>query len=119
MLQPLGQVVVAAGGTPVAVTQNLTAAEQANPASVQSIMVQALPGNTGLIYVRTKGALGDDRTTRRYTVAILPVPVSATQGPFTTVTLSVPVIPASLALGDIYLDASVNGDGALVTVTRG
>ena len=119
MLQALGKVVVAAGGTPVPVTQNLTAAEIANPASVQSIVVQTLPANTGLIYVRAKGPLGDDRTTRRWTIAILPVPVSATQGPFASVTLSVPVIPASLALGDIYIDAAVNGEGALVTVTRG
>jgi len=115
--QPFGKVVVTTGGTPTRATAN-----QVDPTArvaVQSFMVQVLPGNTGLIYVRQKGSLADDRTNLLKTVAILPAPGSATTGPFPSVTFSKPLTSAGFNLADIYIDASVDGEGALIVGTTG
>lgn len=119
-LRVLGKITVAAGGTPARVTQNL--ADPTARIGVQSIFLQALPTNTGIIYVRTRGvsgSLADDRVTLAVTMGLIPAPTSATTGPFPSITLSEPVIPAGFNLADLYLDASINGDGALVSAVTG
>ncbi len=114
--KPLGRVIVTTGGTPVRATVNM--ADPTLRVGAQTFTVQAHPTNTGIIYVRM-GNQTDDRTTLRWTIGVIPVPVSATQGPFTVLTFSKPVGGAGFNMADIYLDTSVNGGSALVTVLAG
>jgi hypothetical protein len=116
MIKSLGRVLVAAAGTPVAATSNFTAG---TPETVrvptQSIMFQALPANAGVVYIGLKGFTksGVGLTGE---LAILPKPVSASTGPFTSASFSIPLAPAGLNANDLYVDADTNGDGVLVTV---
>ncbi len=86
MPQSLGKISIAAGGTPVRLTTNQ--GTPANPKPCQSLMVQALPGNSGVVYVfESPAAFADDRTNLTRCVGIIPKPASATTGPFGSVTL--------------------------------
>jgi len=114
--KPLGLVVVAAGGVPARATANMV--DPTMRVAAQSFTVQAHPGNTGLIYVRM-GAQGDDRVVLRHTIGIIAVPVSATQGPFPQLSFSKPVGSAGFNMASIYIDAGVNGNGAIVTCVEG
>lgn len=117
MFKPLGKITVAVGGVPTRLTVN-----QADPAArigAQAIMIQVLPGNTGLVYVRTGTGTGDDRTTLARTVAILPAPASATSGPFSSVTISLPVVAAGLDVSSFWIDVSVNTNGVIASYTQG
>ncbi len=109
-----GYVLVAAAGTPARLTAN--AAVPGDRVGAQSVMVQALPGNAGLVYV---GLGGMNKTTGVNVLAILPKPASATTGPFPSVTFSEPTIPAGFNLADLYIDAGTNNDGVVVSITRG
>lgn len=119
-LRVLGKVTVIAGGTPARVTRNL--ADPSLRIGVQAIFLQALPTNSGIVYVRTRGASGnlaDDRGTLAVTLAVIPAPTSPTTGPFPSISLSEPVIPAGFNLADLYLDVGVDGDGVLVSAVIG
>lgn len=120
MLQPFGKVVVTSAGTPVRATLNQPVPSQS--LGVQSFMVQALPGNAGIVYVFACGASFagvDDRTTLIYCIAILPKPTSATTGPFPSASFSIPVIPAGIDLSSIWIDAATSNDGVIISGTRG
>lgn len=119
MLKPFGKVTVTTGGTPVRATVNQT--DPALPVPTQAFVVQVLPGNTGLVYVFAGGGnfSGDHRTTLDRCIAILPAPASATTGPFASASFAIPVIPNGMNLADIWIDVSVNGNGAIVSVTAG
>lgn len=112
-----GQVVVPGGGTPVRATVNQT--DPTRRVGLQSITIQVRPANTGLLYIRLKGDLTDDRVTRAVTLAILPAPVSATAGPFDSRTFTTLPGSGGLNLADLYLDVSVNGDGAIISGVAG
>jgi hypothetical protein len=117
-LRVLGKVTVPTGGTPERVTKNLT--DPTARIGVQSIFLQALPSNTGIVYVRVRGnPPADDRVTMAVTFGLIPAPTSATTGPFPSITISEPMIPAGFNLADLYLDVGVNGDGALVSAVTG
>jgi len=112
-----GLVTVLAGGTPVRATIN-----QADPTfrvGLQSIMFQAHPSNTGVMYVRLRGTLADDRATLDYTLAVIPAPASATLGPFPAVTFSSPQTGAPFNLADFYVDAGVNENSVIVSGIAG
>lgn len=116
--RPYGAVTVATGGTPVRATVN-----QSDPTArvgLQSIRFQVLPGNTGVVYVRMKAGLADDRTVLTVTLAILPAPASATSGPFAAyeVAPSGP-IGSPFNLADFYIDAAVNTNGVLISGIAG
>lgn len=119
MLQSFGKVTVAAGGTPSRATANR--ADPSEPVPTQSFVVQALPGNTGLVYIFSGGAnfSGDHRTSLDRCIGILPAPTSATNGPFSSASFSVPNIPNGLNLADIWFDVGVSGDGVIVAATAG
>lgn len=119
MVEALGKTTVTAGGTPERICKNLSAGVLASPVYAQSLLVQALPGNTGLIYIMSKQTdPGDDRTNQARVIAILAVPASATQGPFASASFSIPNSRDSFDLRDIWIDAGVNGDGVLATFTH-
>lgn len=114
-----GDVNVSAAGTPVRATSG-----QADPAlriGLQSITFQVKPGNTGVMYIRTKGAgtPTDDRTNLDFTMRILAAPISATQGPFEHATFTATPASGPLNLADFWIDAGVNGNGVLITGIAG
>lgn len=112
-----GLITVPAGGTPRRATFN-----QSDPTArvgLQSIMFQAHPANTGIMYIRLKANLADDRVTLAHTVGFVPAPTSATQGPFPSITFSAPPQGAPFNLADFYVDAGVNGNGVIVVGIAG
>lgn len=112
MTRTLGKIAVAAAGTPVRLTSELE--DPTQRVGAQAILVQALPGNTGLIYFQQGSA--EDRTTLNTVIAILPAPLDPDNGPFPSFTLALPVIAAGLNVADYYIDASSSTDGVLVTI---
>lgn len=119
MVQSFGKVTVTTGGTPVRAT-SITG----KLVGVQSIMVQALPANTGLIYVLREDKLdavaadvGDNRTSLAKVIAIIGVPSSATAQP-PSASISIPNARNGEDLRKIWIDAGVNGEGALVVATH-
>lgn len=116
MAVSLGQVTVAAGGTPSRASTNL--ANPTSPRKYSSLMFQARPANTGIVYVLFKGdgsTPGDDRTTRKYVLAILPAPASATQGPFSSYTVGKAGYPGQEDITKYWIDVSANGDGVIIS----
>ena len=119
MLKSFGRVTVTAAGTPVRATSNV-ATQQGGPTGrqgVQAFTIQADPANTGVVYVFAGSDGNDHRTDGIGLVAILSAPVSASQGPFASVTFGMPNVPAGFNLNDIWLDTSVNGSRAIVSAS--
>jgi len=112
-----GQIVVPTPGTPVRVTSTQT--DPTLRVGLQSITFQARPANAGIVYIRLKADLADDRTNRLYTLGILAHPTSATDGPFDRMTFTALPGGAGLNAADFYLDASNAGDGALISGVAG
>ena len=112
-----GRIIVVAGGTPVRATFNQT--DPAARVGLQSVMFQAHPANTGIMYVRLRLNLADDRTNLAFTLVLIPAPTSATQGPFSSATFSSPLAGAPFNLADFYVDASVNGNSVIVSGVAG
>lgn len=118
MTKALGKITVTTPGTAVPITGNL--ANHADPGfrvAAQSIVFEVLPGNTGLVYIQQGGG-ADDRTNLTRTLAILPAPASATQGPFASYTISLPVAPAGFNAADYYIDAANANQGVLVSIIQ-
>ena len=117
MTQGFGLITVPAGGTPVRATSLLSVGAAA-VAKVQTLMVQALPTNTGLIYVVANPGFdvspGDRRTDKAKVIATIGAPASATVTP-PSATVSLPNGMAVCDLKDIWIDAGVNGEGAVVS----
>lgn len=113
---PYGKVIVTTAGQPRNAGVNVTEVT-GEPLQAQSITFQALPGNTGIIYifVGMKGSPpADDRTNLAYCVAILSVPVSATQGPFASYTVTQTPAPAGLNVRDYWIDASAGTTNGVI-----
>ncbi len=110
MILDLGRVTVAVPGTPVQATVNQSVPATRVP--TQAIMFQVIPANAGVVYIgrkgMVKGASGE--------YALLPKPSSATTGPFTSVTFSIPLAPAGLNAADFYVDADNANDGVIVSL---
>lgn len=110
-----GKVTVPVPGTPQSAAKNIATSQ---PRTLQSIQFQALPANTGKVYIRLKGdPTIDDRTDLEQTIAILPAPTDDVNGPFASASRSVPNVPAALVLGLYYIDADVANDGVIVSGT--
>lgn len=110
-LHALGKVTVVTAGTPVEVTINQTTPSARYAA--HSFMVEALPANTGKIYV---GFVGLNKGTLANVLAIIPVPTVNLIPSFSS---TIAYAPGGFNLADIYIDADVNGEGALVSAIRG
>ena len=105
MLKSLGKVTVATAGTPVKVTPAIT--------RCHSILVEVLPTNTGKIYI---GDSTMNKSTLVVVFAILAIPTTNILQSFSA-TLS--YAPDAFDASKIFLDADVNGEGALVSIIRG
>jgi len=108
MLMPVAKITVAVPGTPIRLTST-----QANPAekfSCHGVLVQAMPFNTGRVYI---GRATMNKTLLTEMFAVLAIPTDHTIPSFTAaLTLS----PNAVNLSDLYLDADIALEGALVSV---
>jgi hypothetical protein len=110
-LHSLGKVTVPSPGTAVQCTVN-----QASPSTrlaCHAVMIQALPANTGKIYV---GLVGLNKGTLAQCIAILAVPTVNTI-PAYSATLS--YAPGGLNVVDFYIDSDQANDGVLVAFVAG
>lgn len=103
-----GKVTVTTSGTPVAA---LPAAILPNfkDQAIHGIMVQQITGNTGKIYI---GRQGMNISTLAGVYAVLPTP---TAGFLPTFSAAVTIAPNALGSVEFWIDADINGEGALVT----
>jgi len=108
VLLVIGKTVTPVPGTPVRFTST-----QANPAekfSCHGVLAQALPTNTGKVYI---GMSGMNKASLANVIAVLAIPTDHTIPSFTVaLTLS----PNAINLSDLYLDADIASEGALVSV---
>jgi hypothetical protein len=107
MIQPLGRFTTVAG-TPVSVVQAIPTAQQ--PFHVHAILVQALQGNTGRVYV---GSSAMNVATEANLYAILPAPSA---GSIPSFSAALGISRNGLDAGDFWIDVEVSGEGAIVTV---
>ena len=101
----LGKLTVPVPGTPVA----LTLPASLNPTSVHAFLVEALPTNTGKVYV---GLDGLDTVTLVNVLVVLPVP---TANLLPTFSVSLTQAANALNLMQLRFDADVALDGVLVS----
>lgn len=118
-LLSLGKVTCPAAATPVRATANRS--DPTARVGVQGFMVQALPTNTGKVYVFVGGAQfsGDHRTTLTGALFEVPAPSSATTGPFPTGSIGLQAESTGINMADIFIQVDVNGDGAIIAATIG
>lgn len=112
MLKSLGAVKVAVSGTPVRSTLN-----QSNPSArlaAHSLLVEQLAANTGKIYI---GTLPMDITNPLLpgVSAVLPPPTANTIASFSA---TISYAPGGFNMAEIYIDADVSGEGALVSIIQ-
>ena len=112
----LGKITVTASGTPVRITSNESSPSTRYP--TQTIMIQQLPANTGIIYVCDRA--NADISTLTGVVAQIPIPTLsggvAAVLPYATITI--PTSAAPLNAAEYYVDADQNGEGCLVSTAR-
>lgn len=112
MIQSLGYVVVATPGTPVRATVNQADPAERRPA--QTIRFQALPDNSGVVYIGLQGLDTAGTGEGTQVLAILPAPTA--ESPMVAYEASVHTIPNGLNAADFYVDGSA-GEGVIVSVT--
>lgn len=101
-------VIVTTAGTPVAVVDFLAVSSRRS-ISIHGIMFQALPANTGKIYIGTRNM---DQAMLTNLFAILPIP---TDNFLPTFSCALTIAPNGLALETFYVDAENSGEGVIVT----
>lgn len=100
-------------GTPVHVTAPATGSGNGgNPFNIHGVMFQALPTNTGNVYI---GIAGMNKTTLANVAAVLPIPTANFLPAFST---SLTIAPNALVLTEFWIDADNATDGVLVTWLR-
>ncbi len=117
-LLSFGDVLVASPSTLVQLTSAWVTAGGNSAARVglQSVTVQARPGNVGVVYVGLKGF---SRGSGTNCLIRLPKPVSALTGPFESHTFTQDDSKAGFSLNDLYVDADNAEDGVLVSGIQG
>lgn len=120
-LQSFGVVTVTTGGTPVRASSNLTALQTGEPVPLQSVTIQAFPGNTaiGYVFASMSNPAADHRTDGVGLVGVIPSPAHATNGPFGSVTFSLPATPNGIDLTKIWIDAGGNSQKFIISGTVG
>lgn len=110
-VRSLGKVTVTTAGTPVRATTNETTPTAR--VGAQSMFVQTVVGNTGYIYVGDRSSM--NKSTGVGVIGIIPIPTANTLG---SVTVTVVNAPAGLNANEIWLDSTVNAEGAIVAITE-
>lgn len=109
MIAPAGPITVPTPGTPVwAASLWPNAADR--PQVCHGLMFQALPGNTGLVYV---GVQGMDKSTYVGVLAFVAIPTVNHIPAFST---AITLAPNALALNSFWIDADVADDGVIISL---
>lgn len=108
MNRPVGRLIVAVPGTLVQATS--LEPDPTKPLSCHAVLFQALPTNTGRVYV---GTWQLERAALANCFAWLPIP-TVNQAPSFSVALT--IAPNALKLNDYWIDADVAGDGVIATI---
>lgn len=108
MIQPLGKLLVPLAGVPTRVTANR--ASPTDRYTVHGVLFQALPTNTGRIYI---GDSTLNRATFAGLFAMLAVP---TANLLPTFSAALTLAPNAVRLDDMFIDADNNNDGVIVSV---
>ena len=108
MIQSLGKVTVTTPGTPVRVTINTGNPTQNR--TCHALMVEQWPGNTGKIWV---GTAQMDVSTGEGVYAVLAIP---TTNFIPTFSVANTIVLGGLIPNQIWLDADVGGEWAIVTI---
>jgi hypothetical protein len=121
-LESLGFVTVASAGTPERATKNVgqtgsnlgPVGSPGNRFPCHSFLVEALPTNTGKVYVGKRSAM--NKTTGAGLLAILPIPTTNLLPSFSS-TMSKSF--NAFDLSTIWIDVEVSGDGVLISAIIG
>lgn len=107
-----GKTTVTAAGTPVPIAIPATVSGPLTPGetTVHAVLIQALPGNTGKIYI---GTVGLDKSALTKCLVVLPIP---TVNLLPTFSISVTAAANAVSLADLVIDADQANDGVLVSV---
>src|SRR6185369_15881341 len=108
MLRPFAKVTVPVSGVPVRATVN--EADPTARVSCHGFMFQALPGNTGKIYI---GSNQMSKATLQNLVSILAVP---TANSIPTFSAALTLAPNAVHLHDLYIDADNANDGVIISM---
>jgi hypothetical protein len=108
MLRALGKVTVTTPGTPVPITAILP--PDLTPPAVHAVLLQALPGNTGAVYV---GSAALNKATLAGVYMVLAIPTTNSVPSFSAVHN---LLGQGIQLNDLLIDADVAGGGVLATV---
>lgn len=100
-----GKILIPVAGTPVQVQ----APPEMNPPSCHAVIIEALPSNTGKIYI---GLLGLNKATLAQVLVILPIP---TVNLLPTFSIALTVAGNAINVGSLFLDAEVAGEGVLLS----
>ena len=111
MLKAYGKTTIAVPGTPICVTTG-----QANPTSVHQhichgVRIQAWPANTGLIYIGSSAAMVAATGVGVY--GVIGIPGATGEIPYLDLGGGPQANPVDLT--QVWLDAQVGGEGAIVT----
>jgi hypothetical protein len=106
MIQSFGKL-LPTPGTPLRATSNL--APPSDRMSVHGVLIQALPTNTGRVYIGKSTLL---RATFVDCYAILPAPAGAALPSFST---ALTLAPNAVNVADFWVDVDQPGDGVIVT----
>jgi hypothetical protein len=80
-----------------------------NPPSCHAVIIEALPSNTGKIYI---GLAGLDKVSLAQVLVILPIP---TANLLPTFSIALTVAGNAINVGDLWLDADLPGEGVLLS----
>lgn len=106
-MDTLGLIAIAAGGTPVQITDKSIGAV--------TVTFQAKPLNAGIVHVGFNGMV---TSTGVGVIGVIPKPASGTTGPFAELTLPVLGMPSGgYRLNQFYIDGTT-GDGVYVRYNR-
>jgi hypothetical protein len=108
MLRALGKLTVTTPGTPVPITSLLP--PDLTPPAVHSVLLQALPANTGNVYVGTTAL---NKTSLAGVYMVLAVPTTNSIPSFSAVHN---LLGQGVQLNDLMIDADVAGGGVIATV---
>ena len=104
----IGKITVTTAGTPVRLTSTQSDATARYPC--HALLVQQIPGNTGRLVL---GVSGMNSSTYAGCLALLGVPTNTI---LPSANGGITHAPNAFNLADFYLDASVSGEGGLVSV---
>jgi hypothetical protein len=101
----LGKLTVLTPGFP----KRVVAPPAMNPPSCHAVIIEALKGNTGCVYI---GLEGLNRTTLEQVLIVLPIP---TANLIPTFSIALTVAGNAVNLGNLFVDADVGGEGVLIS----